>query len=67
MMRVIRHYFLTRALREKLLLMAFLAIGVLWWLSAFGRHAGAFLRETDRKSTRLNSSHSQQSRMPSSA
>ena len=29
--------------------------------------APAFLKELDRKSTRLNSSHSQQSRMPSSA
>ena len=53
MMRVIRHYFLTRALREKLLLMAFLAIGVLWWLSAFGRHAGAFLREARTTTARL--------------
>jgi hypothetical protein len=53
MMRAIRHYFLTRALREKLLLMAFLAIGVLWWLSAFGRHAGAFLREARTTTARL--------------
>ena len=45
--------FLTRALREKLLLMAFLAIGVLWWLSAFGRHAGAFLREARTTTARL--------------
>ena len=32
-----------------------------------GQHRLAACIETDRKSTRLNSSHSQQSRMPSSA
>ena len=30
-------------------------------------HNGEFIQDADRKSTRLNSSHSQQSRMPSSA
>ena len=34
--------------------------------ASFGGGIGR-MRETDRKSTRLNSSHSQQSRMPSSA
>ena len=52
-MRAIRHYFLTRALREKLLLLAFLAVGVLWWLSAFGRHAGTFLRDARTTTARL--------------
>ena len=52
-MRAIRHYFLTRALREKLLLLAFLAVGVLWWLSAFSRHAGTFLRDARTTTARL--------------
>ena len=52
-MRAIRHFFLTRALREKLLLLAFLAVGVLWWLSAFGGHAGTFLREARTTTARL--------------
>ena len=42
-----------------------------WVDVVFGTHnvanAPALLRQADRKSTRLNSSHSQQSRMPSSA
>ena len=33
----------------------------------FGPSEGLFTRELDRKSTRLNSSHSDRSRMPSSA
>ena len=33
----------------------------------YGHTLGNALRRVDRKSTRLNSSHSQQSRMPSSA
>lgn len=45
MIAALRIYFLTRRLREKLLLLAFLLIGVLWWLSAFGGRAGAFWRE----------------------
>ena len=36
-------------------------------VDATGRFSDAALIRTDRKSTRLNSSHSQQSRMPSSA
>lgn len=52
-MRAIRHFFLTRALREKLLMVAFLAIGALWWFSAFSRHAGTFWREVRSTSTRL--------------
>lgn len=42
MIRTARIFFLTRALREKLLLVAFIAIGVLWWLSSFSSRTGAF-------------------------
>jgi hypothetical protein len=45
MIAALRVYFLTRVLREKLLLLAFLLIGLLWWLSAFGARAGVFWRE----------------------
>ncbi|MDP3072036.1 MAG: hypothetical protein Q8N18_17220 [Opitutaceae bacterium] len=45
MIPALRLYFLTRRLREKFLLLAFLVIGVLWWLSAFGARAGTFWRE----------------------
>lgn len=53
MMRAIRHFFLTRALREKLLLVAFIAIGALWWFSAYSRHAGSFWREVRSTTSRL--------------
>lgn len=42
MIRSIRAYFLSRALREKFLLLAFVAIGLLWWASEFSRRAGRF-------------------------
>lgn len=45
MIRTLRAFFLARALREKLLLVSFIAIGLLWWLSAFGGRAGAFWRQ----------------------
>lgn len=54
MIRSLRLYFLTRALREKLLLFAFVAIGLLWWLSAFGDRAGAFWREQRSTGARLS-------------
>ncbi|MEO6244496.1 MAG: hypothetical protein ABIQ12_03590 [Opitutaceae bacterium] len=44
MIRTLRAYFLSRLLREKLLLIGLLAIGMLWWLSAFGSRAGQFWR-----------------------
>ena len=53
MMRTLRHLFLTRALREKLLLVAFVAIGALWWFSAFSTRAGTFWREQRRTTLRL--------------
>ncbi len=45
MIRSLRALFLARVLREKLLLVAFIAIGLLWWLSAYGDRAGRFWRE----------------------
>lgn len=45
MIRVLRSYFLSRLLREKILLIAFIALGMLWWLSAFGGRAAGFWRE----------------------
>ncbi|MBL9202586.1 MAG: hypothetical protein JNL39_18890 [Opitutaceae bacterium] len=53
MIAALRVYFLTRRLREKLLLLAFLLIGLLWWLSAFGGRAGAFWRDQRRAGTDL--------------
>jgi hypothetical protein len=44
MIRTIRAYFLGRLLREKFLLLAFILIGLLWWLSAFSGRAGGFWR-----------------------
>lgn len=52
-MRALRHFFLTRALREKLLLVAFIAIGALWWLSAYSTRAGTFWRDQHRTTLRL--------------
>ena len=42
MIRTLRALFLGRLLREKLLLVAFAGIGLLWWLSAFSTRANAF-------------------------
>lgn len=53
MIRTARAYFLTRALREKLLLVAFVAIGVLWWGSAFSTRFGAFWRDQRRTTSEL--------------
>ncbi len=53
MIRAVRHFFLTRALREKLLLVAFVAIGVMWWFSAFGKRGGSFWREQRSTTARL--------------
>lgn len=58
MIRTLRIYFLGRLLREKLLLVAFIAIGAVIWVSMFSGRAGSFwsrqkatsaeLREQDR-------------------
>jgi len=42
MIRTLRAYFLSRLLREKLLLVGFAALGLLWWASAFSTRLGAF-------------------------
>jgi hypothetical protein len=44
MIRTLRAFFLTRQLREKLLLLAFVLIGVLWWGSDFSTRVGQFWR-----------------------
>ena len=49
----IRAYFLSRALREKLLLVAFVSIGAVWWVSAFGTRTGKFWREQRSTTVRL--------------
>lgn len=54
MIRSLRIFFLTRALREKLLLLAFIAIGLLWWLSAWSKRAAGFWNEQQRTTARLN-------------
>ena len=42
MIRTARAYFLSRALREKLLLVVFIAIAALWWASSFSSRTSAF-------------------------
>ena len=49
MIRTLRAFFLSRLLREKLLLLAFIAIGTIWWLSAFATRGSVFWR--DQRST----------------
>lgn len=44
MIRTLRAYFLGRLLREKVLLLAFILIGLAWWLTAFNRRALGFWR-----------------------
>ncbi len=50
MIRTLRLYFLSRLLREKLMLLGLILIGTLWWLSAFGTRASQFWR-TQRSTT----------------
>lgn len=54
MIRRLRSLFLGRLLREKLLLIAFLALGVLWWLSAAAARTTAFAREQRATTSALN-------------
>lgn len=54
MIRSFRAYFLSRALREKLLLLAFVAIGVGWWGSAYATRLGTFLRDKRTITSRLS-------------
>jgi type II secretory pathway component PulK len=53
MIRTLRSLFLGCQLREKLLLVAFLTIVVLVWVSNFGKRAGAFWREQRRTTSDL--------------
>jgi hypothetical protein len=53
MIRTLRAFFLGRLLREKLLLVAFAAIGLLWWASAFSTRAGRFTQERRRTTAAL--------------
>jgi len=53
MIRTLRAYFLSRLLREKLLLVAFAAIGFLWWGSSFSTRGGKFLQDKRRVTAAL--------------
>src|SRR3954454_18608883 len=53
MIRSFRAFFLSRALREKLLLVAFVGIGVAWWGSAFSTRMGKFWRDKRTTTVRL--------------
>ena len=53
MIRSARAFFLSRALREKLLLVVFIGIAVLWWASSFSARAGSFWREQRTTTLRL--------------
>ncbi|MEX2045492.1 MAG: hypothetical protein WD941_09080, partial [Opitutus sp.] len=54
MILTLRAMFLGRALREKLLVFAFVAIGLLWWGSAFAGRTVQFNREQRTTTSRLN-------------
>jgi hypothetical protein len=53
MIRTLRIFFLTRLLREKLLLVAFMAVAVLIWISGFSTRAGLFWRVQRTTTTEL--------------
>jgi hypothetical protein len=53
MIRTLRAFFLGRLLREKLLLVAFIAVGALIWLSGFSARAGQFWRAERSTTTEL--------------
>jgi hypothetical protein len=52
MIRTLRAYFLSRALREKVLLVAFVAIGVMWWASSLSGRGMTFW--SDQRSTTVS-------------
>jgi hypothetical protein len=58
MIRTLRALFLGTQLREKLLLVTFALIGLLWWLSAFSSRASAF--NAQRRRTTLALAEQQQ-------
>lgn len=53
MIRTLRAFFLRCLLREKLLVVVFLAIAVLLWFSGFSKRAGLFWREQHRTTVEL--------------
>jgi hypothetical protein len=53
MIRTARAFFLSRALREKLLMVVFIAIGALWWGSSYSARAATFWREQRTTTLRL--------------
>jgi hypothetical protein len=53
MIRTLRAYFLSRLLREKLLLLGFLGVAVILWASAFASRGGAFWRAQHNTSVAL--------------
>jgi len=53
MIRSLRAFFISRLLREKLLLLAFVGLGMLWWLSAFATRAARFSRDQQATSLAL--------------
>ena len=53
MIRSLRAFFMSRLLREKLLLLAFVGLGMLWWLSAFATRAARFSRDQQATSLAL--------------
>ena len=53
MIRTLRAYFLTRLLREKILLLGFILIGTLWWGSAFWGRTHRFWTEQRRTTVDL--------------
>jgi hypothetical protein len=53
MIRTLRAFFLGRLLREKVLLLVFVLIGALWWLTAFNKRATIFWREKHQTTVEL--------------
>ena len=53
MIRSARAFFLSRALREKLLLVVFIGIAALWWASSFIARTSSFWREQRTTTLRL--------------
>jgi DNA gyrase inhibitor GyrI len=53
MIRSARAFFLSRALREKLLLVVFIAIAAMWWASSFSARASTFWQRQRTTNLRL--------------
>ncbi|HUR58295.1 MAG TPA: hypothetical protein VM029_11335, partial [Opitutaceae bacterium] len=53
MIRTLRAFFLGRLLREKVLLLVFVLIGALWWLTAFNKRATVFWRQKHQTTVEL--------------